>query len=410
MSNLSIESLVFIGLVCLVALLAVAAFIVFKILANQKLQFNSQIEKLSQQQEITFNKVISENLQQREQSLMNLTNLKSQEMEKFFNQKIENSKLEIDKLIGPLSETINNYKKSLDDTENVRNKDYGNLQELMRGTLEINKSLQKETSKLSQALRKPTVRGRWGEMQLKRIVELSGMSSHCDFTEQTGVNLDKNKSHQIPDMVIHLPNKRKIIVDSKAILENYLNAEEAQDLEVRKMHLNKHALSLKTRVMDLSRKAYWDQFKPHPEFVVLFIPGESFFSAALDADPSLVELGFKNKVILATPTTLMALLKAVAFGWRQEQMAENAKKISDQADKLQTALGTWVNHLVSVGSALDKATKSYNSAVGSLERRVLPASKKMNELGAKLSINSDKNLPKVEVQPRKFTLETKIDT
>jgi DNA recombination protein RmuC len=305
----------------------------------------------------------------------NLLTMAKQEL----GQQKELSKREVEAIIKPLSESVNAYKKELTDLEALRNKDHGDLRTLLKTVHDTNQILKTETHNLVSALKRPTVRGRWGEMQLRRIVELSGMSAHCDFTEQVSVESEEGRLR--PDLIINLPNKRCIVVDSKAVLSGYLDAEEASDETVRKVALQRHALSVKTRIQELSRKNYWEQFENAPEFVVLFIPGEAFFSAALTEAPDLVELGFEQRVVLSTPSTLMALLKAVAMGWRQEQLAENSKRIAEQAGRLYQALGVWTQHLSQVGGALEKATKSYNAAVGSLERSVLPPARKLHEMG-----------------------------
>lgn len=295
------------------------------------------------------------------------------------------SRKDVESLIKPLQDSVLSYKKEMGELEGLRNREMGSLDKLLKAVLETNQQLKSETSNLASALKSPTVRGRWGEVQLKRIVELSGMSSHCDFTEQ--LSLQGEDARLVPDMVIHLPNGRDIVVDAKAVLAGYLEAEEATDSGLRKAALLRHAQSLRARIQELSRKSYWEQFTSAPEFVVLFIPAEAFFSAALMESPDLIEFGFESRVILSTPTTLMALLKAVALGWRQEQLAENSRKIAEQASKLYQALGTWVGHLEQLGSSLEKSTKAYNSAVGSLEKSVLPPARKLKEMGA--SSNSD---------------------
>jgi DNA recombination protein RmuC len=278
-----------------------------------------------------------------------------------------------------LADSLTKYKTELTDAEASRNKEYGSLDRLLKTVLESNQQLRGETANLVNALKRPTVRGRWGEIQLKRIVELSGLSAHCDFQEQVSVDSDEGRLR--PDMIIHLPNGRDIVVDSKAILAGYLEAESATDDNSRKTALGRHAASLRTRIQELSRKNYWEQFASAPEFVVLFIPGEAFFSAALEHSPDLVEAGFEQRVIIATPTTLMALLRAVAYGWRQEQLAENAKRISEQAARVYQGLAVWTDHLATLGSSLDRASKAYNSAVGSLERTVLPPARRLKDFG-----------------------------
>ena len=286
---------------------------------------------------------------------------------------------QVETLVKPLADQVAGYKKELAELESARNKEYGGLDRLLKSVVESNQQLKSETSNLVNALKRPTVRGRWGEIQLRRVVEMAGLSKHCDFSEQVSVDSDEGRLR--PDLIVNLPNGRQIVIDSKAVLNGYLEAEEATDDLTRKAALIRHASAVKTRITELSRKNYWDQFKQAPEFVVLFIPGEAFFSAALEVMPDLVETGFDQKVVLATPTTLMALLKAVAFGWRQEQLAENSRRIADQANRIYQGLAVWTQHLATLGTSLDRATKAYNSAVGSLEKSVLPPTRKMREYG-----------------------------
>lgn len=304
----------------------------------------------------------------------------------------------IDGLVRPLQDSLQRYDEQMRLLEQSRQSAYGGLDQHLKSLAESHQRLQQETGNLVKALRAPQVRGQWGEITLKRVAELAGMVDHCDFTEQTTVTGEGGRFR--PDMIVRLPGDRHIIVDAKTVLAAYLDAHEAQDDQQRAEALRRHAEQVRSRMDELSLKAYWTQFERAPEFVVLFLPGEQFLGAALDQDPRLMEEGFARSVVLATPATLIALLRAVAYGWRQEQLAAHAEEAGRLGKDLYERMAVLAEHVNDVGQALGKSVSAYNRAVGSLETRILPAARRFKELG----VSSDKEIPLLEpaeLLPRK---------
>lgn len=296
----------------------------------------------------------------------------------------------VETLVKPIRDALEASQKQIADLEKSRSEAYGGIKTQLAEMQLNQKSLQQETRNLVNALRRPEVRGRWGEITLRRLVELAGMVEHCDFVEQVHVS----KGDQIirPDMVVRMPDHRELVVDVKTPLDAYLSAAEAEDDAQRQLFLKKHAKNVRGHIRMLASKAYWNQFDESPEFVILFIPGDQFLSAALNEEPDLIEYALSEQIILATPTSFVALLKAVAYGWRQVALADNAKEIRELAEDLYGRLATFVAHMNKVGRQLASSVEHYNKAVGSLERSVLPGARKFVELG----VHPKKTLEKLE--------------
>jgi len=311
----------------------------------------------------------------------------------------------IEELVRPISETLSTYQDESKALEEKRLRELGTVGEQLRAVAVAQTTLQSETAKLVNALRSPQVRGRWGEITLRKTAELGGMSPHCDFVEQETVVTEGGRLR--PDMIVKLPAGREVVVDSKVPLGGFLEALEANTDQERESALAKHANQVNQHVIKLAAKEYWDQFALAPEFVVLFIPNDSFLAAAAEKDPNLVESALAKKVVIATPTTFIALLMAIAYGWRQELVQESAQRISSLGQELSDRMGTLVDHLVKVGASLGRAVESYNAAVGSFEGRVLPSARKFRALGtgAKKEIEE---LQPVDQTPRAL-MESDLD-
>ncbi len=303
----------------------------------------------------------------------------------------------VEALVKPINDALKASLQQISELEKSRSEAYGGIKNQLEEMQLNQKSLRQETQNLVNALRRPEVRGRWGEITLRRLVELAGMVEHCDFVEQVHTEADGQIFR--PDMVVRMPDQRELIVDVKTPLDAYLAAAEAPDDVQRKLGLERHAKNVRAHIRMLASKAYWNQFDESPEFVILFIPGDQFLSAALNEEPDLIEYALSKQIILATPTSFVALLKAVAYGWRQMSLADNAKEIRVLAEDLYGRLATFVSHLNKVGRQLAGSVENYNKAVGSLERSVLPGARKFVELGVHPSKEIEK-LESLEPVPR----------
>jgi DNA recombination protein RmuC len=292
---------------------------------------------------------------------------------------LEHRKQAIEQLLVPLREQLGKYEEGLRLLEVDRQRAYTGLHEQVRQLTESQERLQAETRNLVTALRAPATRGRWGEMQLRRVVEMAGMVEHCDFDEQVTVDGDEGRLR--PDLVVRLPGAKQVVVDAKVPLQAFLDANDATDEPSRKAHLVSHARHLRAHVDALAKKEYWQQFDESPEVVVAFIPGEPLLAAALENDASLLEHAMAKHVLLATPTTLIMLLRSVAYGWQQEALAENAREVQRMGRDLYKRIATFAEHLARTGKGLNTAVDAYNKAVGSLERNVLPQARRFQELG-----------------------------
>ena len=371
-----------------------------KVLVAEKLSVLQNAEQAFQQ---TFKALSAEVLAQNNEHFLKLADVRFQAAHEKAEGAFDKTQVKLSQLVAPLQEALGKVQTNVLNVEKERISAYSGLQTQIHALIKGQNTLQEETTNLVTALRAPAIRGRWGEMQLKRVIEMSGLSPHCDFVEQAHLVGDGEDSARRPDMIVRLPGDKQIVIDAKVPLAGYLQALEAKDDITRKEHMKSHARQVRAHIRDLSSRAYWAEIQKvshSPEFVVLFLPGESFFTAALEQEPDLIAEGVSKKVIIATPATLIALLHSVAYGWRQETLADNAREISLLGQELYKRFTDMSAYLAKLGSDLTSTTNSYNKLIGNYERRILPGAKKFQALGNYAVKNVERTPRGIEIIPQ----------
>ncbi|SFE37191.1 DNA recombination protein RmuC [Roseivivax sediminis] len=358
----------------------------------------AELRDIRKQLEEKFTSLAGTALEDNSKRFLNLVSERFEKHKETAEKELNTRQEAIGNLVKPLQDRLLKFDERMGEIEKARNEAYGAIRTQVEQLTLGQTTLNAETRKLVQALRAPKTRGRWGEMQLRQVFEMAGMTEEVDFLTETSMETDEGRRR--PDAQVRIPGGKSIIVDAKTPLDAYLDALEAETADMREAHITRHARQVREHIKVLASKAYQDQLDTTPDFVVMFIPGETFVSAACEADPGLLEFGFEKRVLIATPTTLMALIKAIAYGWQQEKMAENAAEVQRVAREIYDRLGTFASHLDKVGRSLRTSVDAYNKSVGSLEGRVLPSARKFESLGVVGPNDSLDQLAQVEVEPR----------
>jgi DNA recombination protein RmuC len=354
------------------------------------------LEEAEKKLKEAFQSLASEVLQASNKQFMELAGARFDSLQKEASGDLEQRKVAIGGMVEPLEKAVNQLRVEVNKIESARQEAYGSLRTEVQQLATTSKELRQETGSLVNSLKQPQVKGKWGELTLRRAVELAGMSPHCDFLEQQSVDTEEGRLR--PDLIVHLPGNTQIVIDAKVPLHAFLAAVSARSDEEYRAAMTQHASLVRDHITRLSAKEYWKQFEPTPEFVVLFVPGESFFSAALEQDRTLIEDAIEKRVVLASPTTLIALLRAIAYGWKQQLVAENAERIKDLGKELYDRIVKFAEHLSDVAKSLERANKAYNNAVASFDSRLVPSARKFREMGVGSANVPD--LDPIETSPR----------
>ena len=357
-----------------------------------------ELTRMGAELEKKFAGLASEVLGKNSESFLKLVSERFEKHSESAREDLEKRRTAIETLVKPLGENLTKFERKVGEIEKAREGAYRAIAEQVKSLADGQTGLRTETSRLVQALRRPETRGRWGEYQLRNVLEMAGMTAHVDFVEQSTIEGDNGKLR--PDVIIRIPGGKSIVIDAKTPLDAYLNAVEADDEDERRKFIDAHARQVREHVRALASREYWKALPETPEFVVMFVPGEAFFAAAIESDRELFESAARRGILISTPTSLIALVKTIAYGWQQEKLAENAKAVAAQGRDLYDRIKIFGGHMGDIGKSLQQAVERYNKGVGSLERRVLPAARKFETLGVTTAASSIPALEPVELDAR----------